>query len=60
MKNRNRLILIITLMIMPILVLASEGGDGFPLTAALLMEAFISIHMSLFVLKPLSQLFAKS
>ena len=36
-----------------------EGFEEFPLGMALFMEAFCSIHMSVFVLMPLSQIFFK-
>ena len=44
---------------MPTIVYASNGNSDFPISIALLMEAFVSIHMSLFVLVPLSYIFSK-
>ena len=55
MKKKNILFLL-SFLIIPSIVLASGGDDGVPLMVALFMEAFVSIHMSLFVLKPLSEM----
>lgn len=55
--NKKRLLLFILLCFMPSLVFANSGTDDFPLGIALFMEAFVSIHMTLFVLIPLSNLF---
>lgn len=38
---------------------ASSSNDDFPLGVALFMEAFVTIHMSVFVLSPLSKIFGK-
>lgn len=56
LKKRN---LILLVMMFPTVVYASSGGgsDSFPLVGALFTEAFCSIHMSIFVLKPLSEMF---
>lgn len=59
MKIKNGILLIISLLLLPILVFASGGNNDFPIDAALGMEAFISIHMSIFVLKPLAEMFSK-
>lgn len=53
MKKRSLLLMLI---LMPTMVFASSGSDAIPLPMALFMEAFISIHMSLMVLKPLSRI----
>lgn len=58
MKRLKR-ILIYILMMMPSIVFASNGEGSFPLEIALVMEAFVSIHMSLFVLIPLSKIISK-
>lgn len=57
MKRKN--ILFVLLLLFPTMVFASSGENDFPILAAIGMEAFVSIHMSLFVLKPLSEIFAK-
>lgn len=57
--KKNKWILIIMLFLLPTVVFASSGEDELSLGMALFMEAFVSIHMSVFVLKPLSMMFAK-
>lgn len=42
-----------------ILSSTSNGVDAIPIGVALFMEAFCSMHMSIFVLKPFSQIFFK-
>lgn len=59
MKIKNKILLIISLLIIPTIVFASDSSNDFPLAFALVMEAFCSIHMSIFVLKPLSEIFSK-
>lgn len=60
MKNKKMtLLLILFLILMPIIVFASNGDDDFPIALALFIEAFISLHMSGFVLMPLSEMFSK-
>ncbi len=59
MKKKNKMLLIISLLLMPTVVFASNGDDNISVAIALGMEAFISIHMSLFVLKPLSEIYSK-
>lgn len=47
------------LYLFPITVFAKNMQDSFmPIPIALFVEAFVSVHMSLFVLKPLAELFA--
>ena len=58
MKRLKR-ILIYMLMMMPSIVFASNDEGSFPLGIALGMEAFVSIHMSVFVLIPLSKIISK-
>lgn len=63
MKYMNRVqkyILILFLLIVPKMVFASSGDDDIPLYAALLAEAFVTIHMSLFVIHPISELISKN
>jgi hypothetical protein len=55
MKN----ILIISVLFLPIIVFASNGENIFSLADAIGIEVFVSVHMSLFVLKPLSEIFSK-
>lgn len=55
MKN----ILIMSVLFLPTIVVASNGESDFSVGFALVMEAFVSIHMSVFVLKPLSEMFSK-
>ena len=59
MKLKNKILLIISLLLIPTIVFASDGSNAFPIGIALGMEAFVSVHMSLFVLKPLSNMFSK-
>lgn len=60
MKKKNKLLLIVSLLLMPTVVFASSGDYSFPIGIALFMEAFVSIHMSAFVFKPLSEMFSKT
>lgn len=55
MKKQNKKILlgIITLLLMPVLVFASDGETS-DLTSAIFIEAFLSIHMSECVLYPIA------
>lgn len=59
MKKSISKFLMIILLLMPVMVFASNGDNDFPIGMALFMEAFVSIHMSVFVLIPLSEMFAK-
>ena len=61
MKRVLKGLLIILLLFIPTVVLAKNSLEdgGLPLGVALFMEAFVSIHMSVFVLKPLSEIFGK-
>lgn len=56
MKKYKNYLLFASLFFIPTLVYASSGNDDFPIYVALLMEAFISIHMSAFVLSPLAEI----
>jgi len=54
MKKRN-ILLFLTLLLLPTLVYASDGNSsGIPFSVAILMEAFVTIHMTVFVLIPLA------
>lgn len=56
--KKNKLILILMLLLFPTLVFASDGDfSEIPLVMAIGMEAFVSIHMSVFVLKPIANAF---
>lgn len=57
--KRLKNILMVMLMLFPSLVFASSGENTFPIGMALGMEAFVSIHMSVFVLIPLSKIISK-
>lgn len=59
MKAKNKILLIISLLLIPTIVFASGGSNDFPIGIALGMEAFVSIHMSVFVLEPLANMFSK-
>ena len=59
MKAKNKILLIISLLLIPTIVFASGGSNDFPIGIALVMEAFVSIHMYVFVLKPLANMFSK-
>ena len=56
--KKNKLILLLMLVLFPTLVFASDGESSFmPIGFAIGMEAFVSIHMSAFVLKPIADVF---
>ena len=59
MKKIQKYILILFVLIIPRMVFASTGNDDFPISSALLVEAFVTIHMSLFVILPISELVSK-
>ena len=59
MKNKNLILLIISLVFMPTVVFASNGSNDFSIGLALGIEAFVSMHMSVFVLIPLAKMFSK-
>ncbi len=57
MKRKN-IFLMLTLLLLPTMVLASDGSaSNFPIGVAIGMEAFVSIHMSVFVLLPIANIF---
>lgn len=56
MKKCSKYFLLISLLFIPTLVFASSGDDSVPIAAAILTEAIISIHMSIFVLIPISDI----
>lgn len=58
--KKYKVFLLMLLAMFPMVVFASSGSDDFiPLGFALIMESFVSIHMSVFVLKPLSEIITK-
>lgn len=58
--KKFKMILIILILLMPTLVFASSGEEDIPLFVAIFMEVFVSIHMSLFVLKPMADMISPS
>ncbi len=58
MKKEQKILLLLTLLLMPAMVFANDG-DADSISMAIFVEAFVSIHMSVFVLKPLSELISK-
>jgi len=57
MKRKN-IFLFLMLLLFPTMILASDGdSSSFPIGVAIGMEAFVSIHMSVFVLLPLANIF---
>lgn len=56
MKKAQRTLLIITTLLMPTLAFGYTGDFNLPLDVAIQIEAFVSIHMSVFVLRPLASL----
>ena len=56
---KNKIFLLVSLLLVPIAVFAESGGDQMELAFALGMEAFVTIHMSVFVLLPMSKLLSK-
>ncbi|MBE6159945.1 MAG: hypothetical protein E7157_02735 [Lactobacillales bacterium] len=59
MKNKSKFLLFLSLLWLPVLVSAGDGNSGLDIVSALAMEVFVSIHMSVFVLKPLADMFSK-
>lgn len=57
--NKNRNIAIVALLLEPLQVLAKTGSSEITFNYAIFMEAFVTIHMSMFVLKPLSVILGK-
>lgn len=57
-ENNKKIFFMLSLFMMPVVVFASSIDDNIPITAALCIEAFVSIHMSVFVLKPLAETFS--
>lgn len=60
MKRFQKYILVLFLLIVPKMVFASTGNDDFPIYSALLVESFVTIHMSIFVIHPLSELISQN
>jgi len=61
MKNKKiNNLLILSALLLPSIVIAKSSDSEINILSAIFMEAFISIHMSLFVLLPLSKIFFKS
>ena len=58
--KKSKYLLLVGLSLIPSLVFASSGSNEMPIFAAIFMEAFVTIHMSLFFLKPFSNIIAKN
>ena len=58
-KKICKIAMIISMLLFPCIVFASNGKNNISIGICLWIEAFISIHMSVFVLKPLSKMFSK-
>ena len=59
MKKYKNYLLLMSLFFIPISVYASTGNDDFSILLALGMEAFVTMHWAIFVLKPLSKSISK-
>ena len=58
--KKYKLLFLGALLMLPTIVYGQElNVEGFPLIGALAMESFVTIHMSIFVLSPLSKIFSK-
>ena len=57
--KKIKMFLMCTLLMIPTMVLASSGNNIFSIGSALGVEAFVSIHMSVMVLIPLSRLISQ-
>lgn len=55
--KKLKMLSIIMLLLFPTIVFASSGNDEMAITMALAMEAFVTIHMTIFVLLPLANTF---
>ena len=58
-KFERYLLLFLSLLLTPSIVFANSDFDSVPLGVALGVEAFVTIHMSLFVLSPLAKILSK-
>lgn len=58
MKKYKNYLILISVFLIPTLVFASSGDATLSIEMALGMEAFVSIHMSVFVFSPLSKIFS--
>ena len=61
MKKLKAFLSILVFILIPTVTFASssDGTESFPVGVAIFMEAFVSIHMSIFVLFPLSKMLSK-
>lgn len=57
--KKLRSLLLLMLLLVPTLVFAKSSSSSVSIEAAIFMELFVSVHMSLFVLKPLSEIISK-
>lgn len=60
LKKFSKLFLIASILLVPVLVFASTGDEFIPITLAIGMELFVSLHMSMFVFAPLANIFSKN
>lgn len=58
-KKLCKIVMIISMLLFPCLVFASSGENDISIGMCIGIEAFVTIHMSVFVLKPLSEMFSK-
>ena len=59
MKNKNKILVLISLLLIPTMVYASSGNESMPIFWVIFIEAFVTPHVSLFLLKPLSEIISK-
>ena len=52
-------VLLLLLCLIPSVVLANNGTSAFPVSYAIFMELFVTIHMTAFVLYPMAKMLAK-
>lgn len=55
--KKKKILLWILLCLVPSIVFASSGSDELPIGVAIGIEAFVSIHMTIFVLIPIANIF---
>lgn len=55
--NKKKMLLLLLLCLFPSIVLANSNSNGFTIVFAIMMEAFVTIHMTAFVLLPLSKMY---
>ena len=58
-KNILKILLFVCILIFPMTVNASSDTNEMPIQVALMMEAFVSIHFSIFFIYPISKMISK-